>query len=208
MTEKDVGVVCTVLDLRMSEGAVQSLTTANLWWLPDIQYEAKQRAIGCIRKALIGFDGVHHRLLAIASLYCCLVEKEVLECWHLYSFCSVPSTVIDRFSLPDKMAHFLKQLNNSTVCEKIEREDTVYACIMTAQAPPPVADHNVICLCIPRTLPFVFVHVLAKNVTFRNCLQRAFGRPIKDLQAGQPVGDLGKAIVKARQMYKDRAAQA
>ncbi|KAL1481770.1 hypothetical protein MTO96_034167 [Rhipicephalus appendiculatus] len=199
MTERDIGVVCSVLD-RMTEGAVQSLTEANIWWLPHIKSVPKQEANGYIRNALTSFSDAHQRLLAIAWLYCCLAEREALERWRTYCFSSGSAALVDRFSLPDRLASLLKKQSDCTLYEKVEREDTVYACIMTAQAPPAYCEHNVLCFCIPRTIPYVFLHVLDSKASYGTFLQKAFEHPIKELQVGRPCRDLDYAVAKARQM--------
>ncbi|KAL3244122.1 hypothetical protein MRX96_047280 [Rhipicephalus microplus] len=183
MTEKDIDLICSSLD-RMTEREVQSLSETQFWWLPDIESVPKVEATRCVRNALRGFEGVHRRLLAMAWLYCCLAERQELGSWYTYCFSRGPSAAVDRFSLPDKLARFLKERGDSTVCDKTQRENAVYACIMTAKVPPNSADHNVLCLCIPRALPYVFVHVIDKKTSFSSFFKRAFEQRLVDLQVG------------------------
>ncbi|KAL3244124.1 hypothetical protein MRX96_047281 [Rhipicephalus microplus] len=195
MSEKDIGVVCSMLN-RLPEAGVQSLTKADIWWLPNIESVPKRRAIVSICDAIRSFDSARRRLSAIAWLYCCLAEKRVLKWWYAYCFDSSSSTVLDRFTLPDRLVSVLKVHDDCTVCEKVERDDAVYACIMTVLAPSVHADHNALCFCILRTLPYVFVHVLANRSKFQFFFERAVGRPIVELQAGHGSEDLGCAITK------------
>ncbi|KAL3201074.1 hypothetical protein MRX96_053561 [Rhipicephalus microplus] len=183
MTEKDIYLICSSLD-RTTEREVQSLSEAHIWWLPDIESVPKVEVTHYVRHALRGFEGVHRRLLAIAWLYCCLAERQVLESRYTYCFSHGPSAAVDRFSLPDKLARFLKERGDSTVCDKTQRENAVYACIMTAKVPPNSADRNVLCLCITRALPYVFAHVLDKKTSFSSFFKRAFEQRLMDLQVG------------------------
>ncbi|KAL1481773.1 hypothetical protein MTO96_034170 [Rhipicephalus appendiculatus] len=162
MTEKDTGMVCNVLD-RMSEEEVQSLTEANVGWLPDMKSVTKIEAIASIRHALTSFSSAQRRLSAIARLYCYLAENGVLKRWWSYCFSLPSATSPDRFTIPDMLASLLKKESEGTLYEEVEREDALYACIMTSVSPPSYVDHNMLCLCIPRTLPYVFVHVLANK---------------------------------------------
>ncbi|KAL1481771.1 hypothetical protein MTO96_034168 [Rhipicephalus appendiculatus] len=196
MTEKDTDMVCNVLD-TMSEEEVQSFNESNIWWLPDMNSVTKIEAIASIRHALISVSSAQGRLSAIARLYCYLAENGVLKRWWSYCFSLPSATSPDRFTIPDMLASLLKMEREGTLYEEVEREHAVYACIMTSVSPPSFVDHNMLCLCIPRTLPYVFVHVLANKRDYCSFFHKAFWRPMKELQDGLPDVELRSAIARA-----------
>ncbi|KAL1415167.1 hypothetical protein MTO96_029684 [Rhipicephalus appendiculatus] len=157
MTEKDIEMVCEVLH-GMSEEDVRSLGNAGIWWLPHIPLVPRLVAIGSIRSALREFETMDNRVFCIAWLFLWLTERRHIRVWrsHCIEYCT--AALSDRLALHERLASTLAYPGSHTKYVMVERADAVYACIMATQAELESLDHNVICLCIPHLLPYVFVH--------------------------------------------------
>ncbi|KAH7938866.1 hypothetical protein HPB52_001488 [Rhipicephalus sanguineus] len=181
----------------MTVEGVLPLTETTTWWLPNATSASKGEAIRYIRNALEAIGSMDQRVMAIAWLYCWLAEREALDPWWTYCLSRSSTTGPYRFCLHERLSSLLEVTGERTSYEKIEREDAVYVCIMTTFAPPASVDHNVLCLCIPRTLPYLFVHVAGNKQRLNAFIRQAFEQPMWKIQSG-PHRDLGYAFEKAR----------
>ncbi|KAH8025149.1 hypothetical protein MRX96_001433 [Rhipicephalus microplus] len=155
MTEADVNAVCNALG-EMSMEDVCSLKESNIRWMPDISSLTKPEAIRSIRNAVRSLDCTASRASSIARLYCYLAEKNCLRLWRAYLLNE--RDLSGRFTLHQRLMAALANPGVSLAYEKVERDDAVYVVILSTYADTSAPDNDVICMCIPRTLPYVFVH--------------------------------------------------
>ncbi|KAH7968879.1 hypothetical protein HPB52_012109 [Rhipicephalus sanguineus] len=174
MTEADLDGVCKTLS-EMSVEEVRSLKEANIWWLPDIASLSKPEAISSIRNAMLSLDSTASRASSVAWLYCYLAEKNHMNSWRAYFLNE--SELSGKFTLHQRLMSALAYPGVSTTYENVEREDAVYVGILSTYADTSSPDHDVICLCIPRTLPYVFVHCSRNRNRIRVILGGVLRRP-------------------------------
>ncbi|KAL1481772.1 hypothetical protein MTO96_034169 [Rhipicephalus appendiculatus] len=177
MTQRDIGKVCTLLD-RMAAEAVRALTQVGTSWLPNVKSASKREAIEYIRNALEAIGNTDQRLMAIAWLYCCLTEREALHTWWSYRLSLNYTEGPYQFCLHERLSSLVANAGERTLYEKIERQHAVYACMITAYATPSLVEHNVLCMCFPRTLPYVFVHFAGNKQRFTFFIRQVFVEPL------------------------------
>ncbi|KAL1478841.1 hypothetical protein MTO96_052338 [Rhipicephalus appendiculatus] len=174
MTEADLdGVSKTLYEMPLEE--LRALTEANIWWLPDIASLTKPEAISSIRNAMRSLDSTASRVSSVALLYCYLAEKNHIHSWRAYYLNE--TELSGRFTLHERLASALAYPGVSSAFEKVEREDAVYVGILSTYADTSSPDHDVICLCIPRTLPYVFIHCSRDRNGIKVILGNVLRRP-------------------------------
>ncbi|XP_065311641.1 uncharacterized protein [Dermacentor albipictus] len=164
MTQRDLEVLCGVL-ARMSTEELLSLKEADIWWLPDLTDVTQMQATHSIRLALEDFYADETRTFLVAWLYCCLAERELLRSWHSYRVTRAPTptaTLTAHFILHERLATVLKYPGCHTKCAKTESAGVVYACVMATRPGDVLLEHDVICLCAPRSLPCLLVHATTR----------------------------------------------
>ncbi|XP_049511689.1 uncharacterized protein LOC125940063 [Dermacentor silvarum] len=158
MSKTDVAVLYHLL-LGMSEQEVRSLNGGNLWWLPDLSTLTVLQAINAIGSALQAFRTLDRRTYCIAWIYCRLAELQLIRCWHSYSLSPCAAVLTGDFRLEESLASALDYPGGHTTHAKIDGDEGVYACIMTTKPTRATSEHDVICLCMPRSLPHLFASV-------------------------------------------------
>lgn len=164
MTQKDLDVLCDAL-AEMSGEELLSLKKSDIWWLPDLENDTPAQAMHAIRLSVERFDSLDTRTSLVAWLYCCLAERQVLRSWRSYRVSGAPSPAVARkvrFILHERLATVLKYPGCHTNCAKTERESVVYACVMATRLGDTSLEHDVIGLCAPRSLPYLFVHATTR----------------------------------------------
>ncbi|KAH6936800.1 hypothetical protein HPB50_022976 [Hyalomma asiaticum] len=173
MTEADIEKVCQVLS-SMSEEEIRSLHEADIWWLPDIASVSKDDAITSIRNAMISLDSIDAKTLSVAWIYCCLAERNHVKRWRAHFLDERARS--GRFTLHERLVAAMAHPGTHTKYEKIERPEADYVCILSACMDSHSQDHDFICLCIPRELPYVFVHYSGN----KDRLRRMIGSVLQD----------------------------
>ncbi|XP_050024866.1 uncharacterized protein [Dermacentor andersoni] len=209
MTQKDLDVLCDAL-AEMSAEELLSLKKADIWWLPDLEDDTAAQAMRAIRHSLERFDALDARTFLVAWLYCCLAERQVLRSWRSYRISGAPSPAVARkvrFILHERLASVLKYPGCHTNCAKTESEGVVYACVMATPLGDPSLEHDVIGLCAPRSLPYLFVHAATRceprvTAALHVVLQKD---PEKILEGH--FDKLGLAIARCREHRADDGAQ-
>ncbi|XP_065307867.1 uncharacterized protein [Dermacentor albipictus] len=164
MTQKDLDVLCDAL-AEMSGEELLSLKKSDIWWLPDLENDTPVQAMHAIRLSVERFDSLDTRTSLVAWLYCCLEERQVLRSWRSYRISGAPSPAVARkvrFILHERLATVLKYPGCHTNCAKTESEGVVYACVMATPLGDTSLEHDVIGLCAPRSLPYLFVHATTR----------------------------------------------
>lgn len=195
MTEKDIEMVCEVLH-GMSEAEVRSLGDDGIWWLPHIASVPRLVAIGSIRSALREFETMDNRVFCIAWLFLCLTERQHIHVWRSYRIDYCAAALSGRLSLHERLASALAHPGSHTKYAKVERAGAVYACIMATRAELQSLDHDVICLCIPHSLPYIFVHSTSDEDHLNAVLERVFQKRAAEIFVGC-FDDLGLAFDEA-----------
>ncbi|KAH6923859.1 hypothetical protein HPB50_008266 [Hyalomma asiaticum] len=159
LTQKDLDALSGVL-LRMSPEALLSLKEADIWWLPDLSGSTPAQAVTSIRVALEAFNSRDACVFCIAWLYCCLAERRAFSAWRAYRV--DPAGVASRghFILHERLASALRYLGCHTMAAKIESRGRIYACVMATHPEFTPLEHDVICLCVVRDTPRIFVNVV------------------------------------------------
>ncbi|KAH6936310.1 hypothetical protein HPB50_015563 [Hyalomma asiaticum] len=174
MTEADIETVCQVLS-DMSEEEIRSLQGAAIWWLPDIASLSKAEAISSIRNAMLSHDTADAITLSVAWIYCCLAARNHVKWWRAYFLNEGARSA--KFTLHERLVSAMAHPGTHTKYEKVERPEAVYVCILSTYVDSTSPDHDFICMCIPRELPYVFIHCSRNKDRFKQILASVLRHP-------------------------------
>ncbi|XP_075530051.1 uncharacterized protein LOC142563377 [Dermacentor variabilis] len=205
MTQRDLEVLCGAL-AQMSAEELLSLKEADIWWLPDLTDVTQMQAIHSIRLALEGLYTEETRTFLVAWLYCCLAERQLLRSWCSYRATGAPTpaaALTARFILHERLATALKYPGCHIKCAKTESAGVVYACVMATRPGDALLQHDVICLCAPRSLPCLLVHVTTRcELRLAAALHVALQKKPEEILEGH-FDKLGLAFASSRQPRAD-----
>ncbi|XP_049511307.1 uncharacterized protein LOC125939858 [Dermacentor silvarum] len=164
MTQRDLDVLCGVL-IQMSMEELMSLKDEDIWWLPDLMGVTQPQAIRSIRRALEGFDAYETRIYLVTWFYCYLTERQILRSWCSYRLATATTpaaALTGRFILHERLETALQYPGCHTKRAATESEGVVYACVMATRPGGTLLEHDVICMCVQRSLPYLFVHAVTR----------------------------------------------
>ncbi|XP_049512486.1 uncharacterized protein LOC125940407 isoform X3 [Dermacentor silvarum] len=164
MTQRDLDVLCGAL-IRLSMEELQSLEETAIWWLPDLKGLTQPQAIRSIRHALEAFDAYETRIFLVAWLYCVLAKQQVLQSWFSYRLATAATPaapLTSRFILHERLETTLQYPGGHTKSAATESGGVIYACVMATRPAETQVEHDVICMCVQRSLPYLFVHAVTR----------------------------------------------
>lgn len=156
MSERDLDVLCGVL-IQESMEEIVSQENSNIPWIPGLRNATQMEAVRSIRLTLEAVKVLETRTFLVAWLYCCLAERQALRSWRLYrASCGLtPAAAVmtTSFVPHERLETVLKYSGCHTKCAKTESAGVVHACVMARRPGDMLLEHDVICMCVQRSLP-------------------------------------------------------
>ncbi|KAL1426727.1 hypothetical protein MTO96_018042 [Rhipicephalus appendiculatus] len=159
MSERDLDALCGVL-LQMPPEAMLSLNETGIWWLPELRGATPMQAVNSIRLALEALSTYDARVFCVAWLYCCLADRRVFRAWRSYRVGATDAALTGEFILHDRLASALKYPGCHTMGAKVDAPDRIHACVMATHPERTPLEHDIISLCVVRSMPRLFVRVV------------------------------------------------
>nr|XP_054917095.1 uncharacterized protein LOC129380321 [Dermacentor andersoni] len=164
MAAIDLDVLCGVL-MQTPMKILLSLKDAYLWWLPDLKEDRQMQAIHSIRRFIEGFQENDIRTNYVATLYCCLAERQALRKWRSYRLTGLVAAIATHQSgtpLHKLLAVGFQLIGCHTKCTIIEREGIIYSCVMAASPLSTSLENDVICMHADHSRELVIVRVITR----------------------------------------------
>ncbi|KAH6922023.1 hypothetical protein HPB50_007647 [Hyalomma asiaticum] len=174
-SDRDLDALCLVLG-GMSLEALQSLKHSNIWWLPTLTGVTREQAVISIRLALAGFHSYKYRSQCLASLYCCLSERQALLPWRRFQVGVAKAPFTGMFVLHNKLVSLWQYMRGYAMAAMLESADTIYACVVGKDERVASPVHEVICLSVHRSQPYLFVYVQCDMPFAVRCLKNSVVR--------------------------------
>ncbi|KAL3255357.1 hypothetical protein MRX96_017274 [Rhipicephalus microplus] len=192
MSERDLDALCSIL-LQMPPEAMLSLNETGIWWLPELRGASPMQAVNSIRLALEALSTYDTRVFCVAWLYCCLAGRQAFRAWRAYRVGSTDAALTGDFILHERLASALKYPGCHVMGAKVESPDRIHACVMATHPERSSLEHNIISLCVLRSMPRLFVCVVRDEAHVINVLQSLLRGNAPQL-AGSYLGELSFAF--------------
>ncbi|XP_049512481.1 uncharacterized protein LOC125940406 isoform X2 [Dermacentor silvarum] len=164
MTQRDLDVLCGAL-IRLSMEELLSLEETDIWWLPDLKGLTQPQASPLDPTCPGSFRRVRDPYLprCLAILRPRETTSTTIVVFVSSRHSATPAAPLTgRFILHERLETTLQYPGGHTKSAATESGGVIYACVMATRPADTQVEHDVICMCVQRSLPYLFVHAVTR----------------------------------------------